>query len=284
MDLGPVEWRRAADIPGLSDATGLHLFAGAIEPNDIKQGQIGDCYFLSSLAALAERPDRIRSMFLQEEGCNGMYAARMYKNGVKMVVTVDDLIPCKGDSVAFARSNGAELWVLLLEKMWAKLHGCYDRIAGGLEYETIRDLSGAPGYFFSGIDDDAFERIFEYDELNYMMGCSMSETYDQEQAEKQGIVAGHAYTLLAAARVRDQWGQEHRLVKLRNPWGSGEWNGKWSDKSSEWTADLRRQVSFDGDRDDGIFWMDFEEFKEIYGFWSVNKYIEGAKFNHKHVS
>jgi hypothetical protein len=169
--------------------------------------------------------------------------------------------------------------VLLLEKMWAKLHGCYDRIAGGLEYETIRDLSGAPGYFFSGIDDEAFERIFEYDEQDFMMGCSMSDTYDAERAEKQGIVAGHAYTLLSAARVTDARGQEHRLVKLRNPWGSGEWNGRWSDKSPEWTPDLRRQVGFDGDRDDGIFWMDFNEFQEIYGFWSVNKYVKGAKFN-----
>ena len=97
-------------------------------------------------------------------------------------------------------------------------------------------------------------------------------------------MAGHAYTLLSAARVKDRDNQEHRLVKLRNPWGSGEWNGRWSDKSSEWTADLRRQVGFDGDKDDGIFWMDFDEFSEIYGFWSVNKYIDGGKFNNVNVS
>jgi hypothetical protein len=68
--------------------------------------------------------------------------------------------------------------------MWAKLHGHYDRIAGGLEYETIRDLCGAPGYFFRGIDDDTFEKIFEYDEQNFMMGCSLSDEYDQALAEK----------------------------------------------------------------------------------------------------
>ena len=26
--------------------------------------------------------------------------------------------------------------------------------------------------------------------------------------------------------------------------------------------------------------MEFEDFKEIYGFWSVNKYIDDAKFSH----
>lgn len=212
-----------------------------------------------------------------------MYAAFMYKNGIKMIVAVDDKFPCKGDQVVFARSNGQELWVLLLEKMWAKLHGCYDRIAGGLEYETIRDLTGAPGYFYKGIDDGTFEKIFKYDQMNYMMGCSMSDTYDQEEAAKQGIVAGHAYTLLSVAKLMDNNNQEHKLVKLRNPWGSGEWNGRWSDKSAEWTPELRREIGFDGDHDDGIFWMDFNDFKEIFGFWSVNKYIDGGKFSHTMV-
>lgn len=128
----------------------------------------------------------------------------MFKNGKEMVVHVDDLFPCKGNNVAFARSNGPELWVLLLEKMWAKLHGCYDRIAGGLEYETIRDLCGAPGYFFSGIDDDTFERIYQFDQMNYVMGCSMSDSYDVAAAEAQGIVPGHAYTLLTATTVKDK--------------------------------------------------------------------------------
>ena len=39
MDLGPVEWKRAKDIPALLDADGnLQIFSGKIEPNDIKQG------------------------------------------------------------------------------------------------------------------------------------------------------------------------------------------------------------------------------------------------------
>ena len=201
-----------------------------------------------------------------------------------MTVVVDDQIPCLGKNssrVAFAKSNGAELWVILLEKMWAKLHGHYDRIAGGLEYETIRDLCGAPGYFFRGIDDDTFEKIFEYDEQNFMMGCSLSDEYDQALAEKQGIVAGHAYTLLSAAEVLDTNGNNVRLVKLRNPWGSGEWLGDWSDSSPLWTDELREQVGFDGRKDDGIFWMDFNDFKDVYGFWSVNKYIDGGKFNYQ---
>lgn len=34
-----------------------------IDPNDILQGNLGDCYFLSSLSAMAEFPKRIEKLF-----------------------------------------------------------------------------------------------------------------------------------------------------------------------------------------------------------------------------
>jgi len=78
-----------------------------------------------------------------------------------MQVVVDDKIVCLGDTdeIAFAAANGCELWVILLEKMWAKIHSCYDRIAGGWEFETIRDLTGAPGYYLTSIENDTFDLI-----------------------------------------------------------------------------------------------------------------------------
>ena len=44
-------------------------------------------------------------------------------------------------------------------------------------------------------------------------------------------VAGHAYSILDAKRFNKG---KQTLLKLRNPWGSFEWKGAWSDHAPEW--------------------------------------------------
>lgn len=46
--------------------------------------------------------------------------------------------------------NGPELWVLLLEKAYAKINGCYANVEAGLTGNAIRDLTGAPYDFKNG--------------------------------------------------------------------------------------------------------------------------------------
>jgi len=53
----------------------------------------------------------------------------MYKNGEKIDIIIDNFIPCISHRPCFSRANGNELWVILLEKAYAKLHGNYNRIS-----------------------------------------------------------------------------------------------------------------------------------------------------------
>ena len=39
-----------------------------IDPNDIYQGDIGNCYYLAALSALAEKPDLIKKLFKNNQG------------------------------------------------------------------------------------------------------------------------------------------------------------------------------------------------------------------------
>ena len=55
----------------------------------------------------------------------------------------------------------------------------------------------------------------------------------------------------------------HRLLKIRNPWGTDEWRGAWSDGSEQWTAEWIQELNHKFG-DDGVFWISYEDFLEKY--------------------
>ena len=90
-----IEWRRAPEIY----LGGCSVFKKGVEPTDIKQGKLADCYLLSVLSALAEIPGRIESLFnTPEANAAGIYSINFFVNGKRTEVVVDDLIPCDPSS------------------------------------------------------------------------------------------------------------------------------------------------------------------------------------------
>ena len=75
----------------------------------------------------------------------GVYGLMLYPNGVKTEVVIDDYFPCFecGEDPIFAKPNGNELWVMLLEKAWTKFFDSYVDAEGGRSYETLQDLQDA---------------------------------------------------------------------------------------------------------------------------------------------
>lgn len=70
----------------------------------------------------------------------------------------------------------------------------------------------------------------------------MAASHGQGEARNdEGVISGHAYSLISIHEVKHE-GNNVRLLRLRNPWGSGEWQGDWSDKSTMWTPALKKQV------------------------------------------
>lgn len=119
------EWRRPSEVYGHGN---YHVYK-EIDVNDIKQGNCGDCYYLSCLSSIAEYPERIKKIFINEEvNKQGVYAVTFYINNEKRTVVVDDRFPydTHRERWAFSRcDNSPEIWVLILEKVWAKIFGSY---------------------------------------------------------------------------------------------------------------------------------------------------------------
>jgi hypothetical protein len=84
----------------------------------------------------------------------------------------------------------------------------------------------------------------------------------REEQASDGVVKGHAYSLLAVNEFEHK-GKIVKLLKLRNPWGRHEWNGAWSDKSSEWTPELDAMLDHTNE-DDGTFFIPFNDMLNKY--------------------
>ncbi|TYZ60474.1 hypothetical protein PybrP1_005788 [[Pythium] brassicae (nom. inval.)] len=251
-------------------ASQARLFADGVCSGDVIQGNLGDCWFLSALSVVATRADLLHQTFWRGDKykANGLFVCRFMKNFVWHYVIVDDALPVFGFSKTkqgkpyFARCRDPnELWVALLEKAYAKLHGSYEALIGGFVDVALNDLTGMcseqvimkegyPGFGESPFsptrpgekNGDAFwQKLLRYKASGTLMGCSIqpAPTGDKnvaaESSAGNGLYFKHAYALVDVAKIKTAKGELVDLVKLRNPWGMGEWTGPWSDSSDERT-------------------------------------------------
>ena len=249
------------------------LFADKIEFGDVLQGELGDCYFLTSIGSLCEFPGLIMRLFkTKETNPDGYYELILHIDGELQIVIVDDYIPIKkyDNSAAFAQSKGNEIWVMLLEKAWAKVNGGYLNIISGLPHESLEFLTGMGSLQFNTEnknEDDLNEYKNEIvknikiaDQNNCLISCSTSS---YGNISNVGLVANHAYTLIDFIQITTSAGKNIYLFKIRNPWGYKEWNGDWSDKSKLWDSKTKSQVKFD-QKEDGIFFMNDKDFFKYF--------------------
>ena len=80
---------------------------------------------------------------------------------------------------------------------------------------------------------DTFFILRKYVKAKALMGASISSDFGESKDEYKGLVAGHAYSVLDARSFKNGSGRLN-LLQLRNPWGSFEWKGAWSDNAPEW--------------------------------------------------
>jgi hypothetical protein len=135
------------------------VFEGGYGLSDVRQGQLGDCYFCADMANLAgclgQRLEGALDMLLVTAEANpeGVYCVRFWVGGKWQHFLLDDRLPCAPDVhlkleqpdticsgppdpaqgrffslLAVSSSNLNVMWPCLLEKSWARFHGSYAAI------------------------------------------------------------------------------------------------------------------------------------------------------------
>lgn len=86
-----------------------------------------------------------------------------------------------------------------------------------------------------------------------------------------GLVPGHAYTLLGVQELKAGSVVLHQLIKMRNPWGKERYDGPWNDKDERWTDEFKKQAKMVV-ANDGIFYMTLDDFKKAFTVYNIAHY------------
>lgn len=267
---GRYSWAKLGEI---FDANKLNVLKPSKElSKDVVQGELGDCYFLSVLAAFAEEPNIINKLVdPKEKGNNGSFTSNVIIHGEPVKIIVDDSFPVANDSkLAFAGLNEASgnIWPMVLEKAWAKCNRSYEDIIPGNSADAFEFLSPAPfNTFYHNAETrpTLFDTITEANKKGYFVLADITETAETnlENLSKLGLITNHAYTVINSAVLKKSNGAEIKLLKMKNIWGTNEWVGDWSDNSSKWTQEFKKEVGLEP-KQDGIFWISYEDYLQFY--------------------
>jgi len=210
-------------------------------------------------------------------------------------VVIDDYVPTTLDKTpAFAGiTGGGEIWVALVEKAFAKMCTSYAHTQWGLNAHGMHYLCGgefAASWTRLGPDRwkrsctvwygkkrDTIDRVHcegsvadgawhDADELWGALRMCMERCYpvacgvDKAKMVATGLLADRSYSMIEAQEIAVEDGTIFRIVCLRNPYGIGEWQGRWSDASEAWSRNPAVKVALGHQKkDDGLFWMSFTD-------------------------
>ena len=174
--------------------------------DDIQQGRLGDCWFLSALASLAVNlPNKYDSAtrhaatqrVIQKEHNNkakaegGDFLFKFFRMGEWFDIAVDRLLPTTRRALP-SKSN--EWWIPLTEKAYAKFNGSYDNINGGLTAWAFTELTGG----VAAKMELSMDKVSE-------IGVDKFKAFVKKYLAKMGFSV-HQTTAMVPARLMKQMG------------------------------------------------------------------------------
>ena len=257
---------------------------GPTKPEMMIQGLLGDCYFVTALSVIAPHQKLVEKLFEEpRNNQNGAVCVKFNYFGQWVPVTVDTYIPFKSEerpSMVRPTSRDVPWWPTMVEKAFAKYAGSYSAIDGGNAHIALyRMVGGWPiSYMMNTMEmqekirnGSLWKMLLSLHREGHFICCGSLQGPHNMQTKK-GIALGHAFAVLRVVEVAG-----NQLLQLRNTWGRNQWTGDWSDDSRKWTARMKRELQFNGNKD-GNFWISFKDFTENFLAIYVNVMLDDRRW------
>ncbi|XP_048745136.2 calpain-5-like isoform X2 [Ostrea edulis] len=305
--LADVVWKRPKQI-----CENPKFFVEGTSAGDVKQGRLGNCWFVAASSCLAIHKDIWHKVIpdTQEQewdenkpdNYQGIFHFRFWRDGIWTDVVIDDFLPTVNDELVYIHSQTKnEFWSALLEKAYAKLFGCYEALDGGELSEALEDFTGGVSATLDMVKlnyaNDAQERTTLFARMQKesgrkaLMAASIpaESSEDMEASTDTGLVKGHAYGVTAVKNVALEGSgllsffksEKIAMIRLRNPWGKGEWNGAFSDGSPEWEKipkNEREKIGLTFE-EDGEFWMTLDDYCKYFKQTAICRVVNTSMFS-----
>ena len=243
------KWFLGVDLPTVTvpslaytSATGT-LFNVGPALADVKQGMVGDCYFLAAAGSIASRNQQaIRDIF--DDNGDGTFTVRFFGRNSSGVatpdyVTVDRRLPTYSGVYLYYAGYGfttnsptTVLWVALAEKAYAQWNE-----TGRAGRDGTNSYAGIEGGWMSDVNF----QILGYNSTNYSfatttqqtlinaIGSGQAVTAGTKTTVASGLVATHAYSITA-------YNSSTGRFTLYNPWGNTHPNPlTWAELQANFT-------------------------------------------------
>ena len=289
-----IKWKRASEY-----MTEYTIFPKKFNPGEIVQGVLNNNTFLSVVAALAENPSFIKSIFITQEINNyGIYGVYLCKDGKYIQYIIDDYFPCDNKLLIECFSHGVKntIWVQILEKCYAKAYGAYSNIETKDLDRIVHDLTCAPIVTLDNSLKNLYVNLEEANKKNWIILASAGDTESGHELLKEiGLVPGNAYAVINVFKIEDDFEppeildnidereieeiNSKYLLQIRNHWEKDGWLGDWSEGSMNWTEDMKKKMDYDSNCQNS-FYMNLKDFKHYFSKIKICKIFQSYKYNY----
>eukprot|EP00438_Fugacium_kawagutii_P010048 Skav204543 [mRNA] locus=scaffold3346:57910:60505:- [translate_table: standard] len=252
---------------------GKHHFCG--EFADVRKGVFGNAWFIGALCSLSMSEEELfghpsgyeeplgvypRLFWNSDFRRKGLYCFRFSKQGQWKYVVVDDLLPFHRRTLQplFTHAVGMDsrvpqIWIALIEKAFAKLHGAYFSLWLGFVDDALEDLTSWPaeklqiskfgkagskdsGVLWSALVTKVASMIClradagtpsEGDLVHIDPGSIGLDARPEVDSFCTGIFRNWAYPIVSLHEA------DAKFVRLRS--FTGTWHGPWHDQDLSWS-------------------------------------------------